>query len=227
MLSQRKIHSLVFGAFLLLPTLALSAVLTVNAPPGPIDSLNLGDSVGPTAFNLNQTVNGDNYNLTGTYSTSYTATGGTFIGLSVNAAYLGSSPTASADTLTVDVFQNFFNSSPGNWDGTYPESSGDIDAGPGRSVSVQAFWGGQALPLLGPYSSPTPNKLASGDLIGLNGDTLTGELQVTFDFAAGTNPGASASSLSVSSAVPEPGFMPVGFALLGAGAFFVRKRAAK
>jgi hypothetical protein len=231
MLSQSKIHSLVFGACLLLPALALPAVLTVNAAPGAIDSLNFDDTLGPTAFNFNQAVNGDNYNIAGTYSTSYTAAGGTFISLNVGATYLGSTTTTSTDTLTVDLFQNYFDSSPGTWDGTYHESSGEVslsNAGAGSWVSVQGFWGVtqplQGLPLLGPFSSPgTSNVPGSAVLTGLSGDLLMGELQVVFEFTPGTLAGASASSI----AIPEPGFLPVGLGLLGVGMYFVRKRAAK
>jgi hypothetical protein len=141
--------------------------------------------------------------------------------------YTGAAPTTASDTLNVHLFQNFFDSSPGTWDGPYNENFPlfvSSTVGTGSTIAGQVSFGGQSIGIIGPLGPGTYNMSQTTNLAGLDADTLTGDLNLIFDFAAGTLPGASMSSTS--SAVPEPAQMiPVGLGLgLSALAVVRRKR---
>jgi hypothetical protein len=198
-----------------------------------VDSLSLGQSIGLSPFNFNYVAGADTYNLSGSYAASYTASG-TFIAVFISAIYTGSSPSTGNDTLTFNMLQNYFNSGPGTWDGTYTEHVPLViggQVGPSSSVTGNLFYDGQGVGQVGPFiGSGSYNADQSANLTGLDGDTLAADFQFVFDFTPGTQPGAGA-TVAFSSTVPEPAqTIPAALALsalLGIGLMRLRSRTSK
>jgi hypothetical protein len=95
-------------------------------------------------------------------------------------------------------------------------------------VSAELFFDGQGLGLVGPFGPGSHYGQNSVNLTGLSnpqdptGNTLLADYQFTYDFQAGTAPGASASSPSP---VPEPAqTLPVGLALAGIACYCLLAR---
>jgi hypothetical protein len=146
------------------------------------------------------------------------------VGSQYTATYLGNSfGTASgADTISLRFLQNF---GSGISSGTFFEVLYGAFGGPvassGTTASGQAFIGGVALPLMGPFS-PQPalfSDFVSGlPITGLNNPMLV-DVQFTASFGAGSQPGAfiilSTVPVSLPEPVPEPATLVyVGFGVL-------------
>jgi hypothetical protein len=191
------------------------------------DAISFGTDIPITPFGFEFTfANTDTYNISGTYAASY-GSGGTVFSVSLGVTYLGNSVSgpSSADSLTVDVFQDIFDDSPGTFDGTYTESipvSIFGAVGAGTNVSAQLLWDGQSVGLIGPFvGDGTFSGDSSANLTGLTGDFLAGDFQFIYNFAAGTDPGAGASVLN---STPEPvETIPAALAIVAA-IFFFRSR---
>ena len=209
------------AAFLLSAAVAKPAAITLNGTCelgncSSVDSVSNGQSVGPANFNFNYSfADGDIYNLSGTYSASYSTINGSSIGLGLSATYTGSSPSVGNDVLTFDLLQNYFDNSAGSFDGTYHETapvtlSGNVGAG--STVTAQLSYDGQGIGLLGPYGPGTNLGQQSAYLTGLDGNYLDADFNFTFHFLAGTQPGAGGTSPAPT---PEPALLlPLGAGFL-------------
>jgi hypothetical protein len=169
--------------------------------------LSLDDSVALTPFSYAVSVNGDPYLMSGTYAASYTAAQGTILNLTLTATYTGDGPTSVADILTLDLLQNFFNSSVGTWDGVYSESVpvnifGDV--GDGTNATARFLVDGQNVGTIGPFGPGTNLGQASKALSDLGGNTLTQDFNFVFTFEPGTDPGAGSVVSATPNVVPEP-----------------------
>ena len=214
-----------FAFLLLLPFIASAGDIQINGtcvvgacppPSGTSDALQFNQSIGLTTGSYSLTfADTDQYSITWSYSASYTAAG-TQLFIDPAATYIGASPSVGNDDIAFDFFQNFYDNSPGSWDGSYTESvplniSGNVGAG--STASGQLFYDGQSLPLVGPFGLGSHLGQNTATLTGLTDPTLAAEYELVFDFQAGTQTGAGDSSPAASS-VPEPyEALPLGLAL--------------
>ncbi len=200
---------------------------TCPPPTGTSDAIQLGGSISPTAGSDNLVFGDtDTYSVSWTYSASFTS--GTAISVDPIVTYTGSSPSVGNDVVTFDLYQSYYDSGPGTWDGLYTETiplnmSGNVGAG--STVSGELFYytdedpTPQGLGLAGPFGPGSNTGTSSATLTGLDGDNLVAEFEFTYDFEAGTIPGAGASS------TPEPAqALPLGLALLGIAGYRVAAR---
>jgi hypothetical protein len=180
-------------------------------------ALHVGGSTGPDSLDVsNYTINTDTYDIN---ITSYGATylSGTYIYIDLSATYTGSSPSTSADTIQVDELQDFFDNTPGTWDGNYTEVV-PVIVGNGATFQANLCYNGglstQCVGQVGPVGAGTYNSSLSSNLVGLGGgDYLAADFQFVFNFSDGTLPGT---TVDVRSSVPEPSQrIAVALALLG------------
>jgi len=206
-----RFHLKSFGLstiILLVPVAAYSGSIHVNGicragNCGGGDAVAYGASIS-SPFNFNYTVNSDVYNISGSYAAAYD-TNGTSISVDLSATYLGLHPTATNDTFAIDVLQQYFDDSPGTWDGTYTETipiTMSSNVGAGSTVTAQLLYDGQSVGLMGPFGPGSHFAQQSANLSGLTGDYLNADYQFVYTFGAGTEPGA---EVSLVSSVPEPG----------------------
>lgn len=172
------------------------------------DALDLGGSVAGT-FDYIYTVaaDGDRYSITGSYSASYP--GSASIGFAVVANYIGnaSNSTSSADTIAVDLLQNY--NFVGNPNGLWSAMATLTQTGdaPGSFTEAQLSFNGVGLGLMGPYYGPGSQVFTSSANVSGLTSPLAGDFNYTFQFAAGTP------------AAPEPA--GAGLLALGLLAFLV------
>jgi hypothetical protein len=168
-----------------------------------------------TDFDFNYTFSdGDTYNISGQYAARYDSDG-TWIDVTPVVMYTGSAPAAGTDRITFDLLQNYFDNSPGTWDGNYTETLPLVNsAGRGSTLSAQLIIDGQGLPVAGPFGPGSYYLQNTAYLSGLTGDILSWDYQFQFDFPATTTlRGARMARLE--SPVPEPCLMfPCGIALM-------------
>jgi hypothetical protein len=206
--------------FLLAPVVGYPSSISVNGACdvgvcSPVDTLGIGDSSSGT-FDFNASVNGDPYNIFGSYSAANPPSGDTALALNLTAVYTGSSPTTQTDVLTINQFQDYTVTSPS---GTYFE---DITAGlggplgTGSSLTAQLFYNGQGLGQLGPFSS-------SGSGSASKSLTLSSPLDADAEFVLDFGPGSENGSYMTTT--PEPaGLGPLAVVLaLGLGLPAVRR----
>jgi len=192
---------------------AHAGVITINGTDevgssGAIDSIGFNQSIPLTDFNFNYTLpDGDTYDIFGQYAARYD-NDGTWIYVTPTVVYTGAGRAAGSDLIVFDLFQNYFDDSPGTWDGAYTETLPlQNAAGPGSTISAQLLIDGQELPLVGPYGPGTYYQQNTASLTGLTGDTLAWDYRFQFDFpAARTLRGARMARLAVIPPVvtPEP-----------------------
>jgi hypothetical protein len=213
-----------FAAFLLLllPSAAFAGAVQINGtcvvgtcppPSGPGDALQFGQSIGPTNGSYSLTfANTDAYLITWSFAAWYTASGTEIIADPI-ATYTRANPSIGNDVISINFFQNYYDNSPGSWDGAYTETVplallGSVGAG--STVSAELFYDGQGLGLVGPFGPGYHFGQNTVNLTGLTASTLAAEYEFTFNFAAGTLTGGTAES------VPEPyEALPLGLALAG------------
>jgi hypothetical protein len=181
-----------------------------------------GNSVG--GFNFNVTVGTDIYHVTGSYFDTLSSTDHVDIGFFPTIT-LVSATAATADTITLDLLQDFLDPNLAKWDGTYSESIPLVLPVAGSTAKGQVFYDGQTVGLLGPVSGTGVYSLGpvSTPLSPLNGSLLAADYQLTFTFPKGTLAGGLSSSPS-----PEPAeaySMAIGLGLLGLA--FFKNRATK
>jgi MYXO-CTERM domain-containing protein len=217
------------GLVLALPLLGLSAAIQINTtcygpgscsnPANLTDSVTYGNTIAGSQTN-NITIGTDTYKVTNVYSTSY-GDSGSSITVVPTVTYTGSSPAATADTITINFLQDIYDNSDGSFDGTYGETIPFV-VPTGATDSGELFVDGQGLGLVGPYGPGTYSVSKSSPLTGLDGDYLAFDYQFTFSFAAGIPTGTTTSSPS---AVPEPAqTIPAGLGLLGLTLAAFRRR---
>ncbi len=196
-----------------------------TCPPsgGPTDALSFGQtSSGPSRQAL--TIGSDTYLVSWTYNDTYTGSG-TTISVTPTVTYTGALPTASADTITFNLFEDYYNTSPGTWNGTYGETIA-FNLSAGVTASGQLLYDGQGLGVVSQVGPGSTSNSNAASLTGLTGNDLVAKYAFTFNFAQGDPNGAFANSPNASG-VPEPAqFLPVGLALLGLACYqvVVRRR---
>jgi len=193
---------------LVTPALTFASSITVNGACEvgtcpPTDTLAPGSSIPVTPFSFGVTVNGDKYQVSGDYSaanTTNTPSGFTSFNGDFTVKYIGGTPTAQTDVLTVEDLQDY--TVPGGFDlaGTYDESAylGLSGGAPGSTASFQIIYNGQSVGLLGPFT--TSGQHSASKFLNLSGTSLDAISQFNFTFAAGTTFGS-----VMTTAVPEPG----------------------
>jgi hypothetical protein len=190
---------------------------SVGISPAPSSTSNSGSS------NILVGLDSDPFTVSWSYSASYSPINGSTLIFDPTVVYTGTSATTTNDTITVDLFQAYYDTAPGSWSGTYGETVNmGLSAGVGASSYVQGqacFTAGvDAFPCLsletlngpGPASVADPN---TSPLTLGSGNNLLTEYEYTYYFAAGTTNGATVTSPSP---VPEPAqALPLGLVLLG------------
>ena len=134
---------------LTIPALALPAAGSVTSVilNGPTVGANSGYS--PISFNQNVTLSdGDVYDVFGSYYATYSDAEGTAIHFNPTVVYEGTSPSVANDNISFIFTQQFFDSRPGTWDGTYSAST-PVNffglVGADSSVTAEVFYDGQSL----------------------------------------------------------------------------------
>jgi hypothetical protein len=161
----------------------------------------------------------DIYKVTGTYFDTLSPTDRVFIGFFPLVTVV-SATTTSADTVTLDLLQDFSDPNLTKWGGTYSETIPLDLPSVGETGAGQVKYDGQTVGLLGPVSGSGDYTLGpvSTPLAPLNGSLLSADYTLTFTFAKGSVAGEFASS----PAVPEPAeaySMAIGLGLLGLASF--------
>lgn len=167
-------------------------------------------------------VDGDTYNISGSYDASYSSADGSTLGVYPVITYIGSSPSVGDDIIDLTAYQDYFDPSCCTWAGTYSETvplSLASTAGPGSTISGQVLYDGQSVGLVGPFGPGNylVSTSANLDFGALDTDpTLSAVFQLDAQFDAGTLPEASAAS----SAPEPPTALPcvVGLILIAYGA---------
>jgi hypothetical protein len=187
---------------LLLPTLAHAAALSINGTCALGNCSNVAaisngqTSAGNILYNLTLT-NGDTYQVTGNYLSTYSSVSGSTILVNPTVLYTGATPSAATDVITLDFFQNYLDNSPGTFDGVYEEYV-PLTLAPDTTATAQLFYDGQGIGLIGPLTPGYSATSLSATLSGLTGDTLSADYNFTFTFLPGTLPG------SLITSTPEP-----------------------
>ncbi len=153
----------------------------------------------------------DQYTVTGTWSADYTT--GTDVIFNPTVTYLGyngntSHASVGNDTLTLDLYQNFYDNTPGTWSG--PPAACEyfgVTVAPNSSATADLSYGGQQIGTLtaGPGTSnqslctvltiPPPTGTAP---------FLASDFDMTFTFADNTAPNTTTTVF----AIPEPSSAP-------------------
>lgn len=227
MYQQRRFISqyFVLGFTLLAPFAMQAGALSINSTCyvgdcTAVDSLDNNQST-DGGFNIDYTfLDGDTYNISGTFSASYSTIGGSTISIDPVINYLGVAPTVGTDTLNLSFLQNYFDPTCCTWAGTYTESVPLVangNFGPGSQMSAELFYDGVGVGPVGPLAAPGSYFVSQSSNLdfgaGDTADTLSADYEFHFIFGAGTMPGASQTGVT-----PEPAPMMLcglGLLLLG------------
>ena len=148
---------------------------------------------------------GDVYDVSGTLNNTFLS--GTFLGFFPTVTLLSASA-AGADSITLDMFQDFFYGTDGgtSWSGPYNEKLPIDLSAAGTTATGQVLYSTdldttpQAVELLPIVNGPGNYFLSGNATLGpLDGDLLVSDFQFTFTFPEGALQGT-----SISSPVPEP-----------------------
>jgi hypothetical protein len=207
-----------------LPLLGASATVQINGvcvngscSPTPVTYGAGNNQTGSTYNGI--TVGSDAYATATSFGVGVAADGSTYINFYPAVAYVGSAPSTSADTVTVNLLASIYDAAASNWNGTYTEHVPLIVA-TGSSASGELYVDGQGVGLVGPYGAGTWDVSNSATLTGITGSTLNYSFDFIFTFAPGTLPGAA--SLSPT---PEPAtLLPAALGLMGFGLMAFRRR---
>ena len=168
---------------------------------------------------------GDKYAITATYSASYTT--GIAILFNPTVTYTGSTPAAAADSISLDLYQNYYDTTGTTWNSppNYCEYF-PVSVAAGGSATAALSYDGNSIGTLnaGPgASSQFKCSALSFTAVQNASPYLNADYNVTFNFAAGTTNGTSDSSISTT-AVPEPSTMALGVMGSSALFYFARRR---
>jgi hypothetical protein len=151
-------------------------------------------------------LDGDTYDVAGSYSASYSTLNGSTISVNPIVTYEGADPSVGADMIDFQLTQDYFDASCCTWAGTYSETvplTLAATAGPGSTISGQVLYDGQSVGLVGPFGpgAYSFSESANLDFGALDSDpTLLADFELKANFGAGTLPGTSGSA----NAAPEP-----------------------
>jgi len=203
----RFLTQLVLAA-LTLPVLGFSAAISVNGTckignctsPG---SLGVGQSSAGT-FDFNYTFgNGDQYNISGFYSDHYAPQR---LAFDPTVIYIGNkgNPLAASiggDTVSLVMLENFFDPTPGVWDGNYCETF-PFTVEAGGTATGNTYFDNDGVGLLtGNAGSSTQSMCRNISFTTSQNlsDYMDTQMLLNFSFAPGSAPGA-----TIASAAPEP-----------------------
>jgi hypothetical protein len=227
---------LVFALSLAAPIAMRAEAVTVNAvcavgDCAAPDSLSNGQSTSGT-FNVNLTFgDGDSYDVSGSYSASYSTVNGSTIAINPVLTYTGVAPSLGTDTIHISAQQDYFDPSCCTWAGTYTESVPLVAVGgfgAGSQMSAELFYDLVGVGEVGPLAAPgsyLQTKSANLDFGSLDtADTLDAYFGFNFTFGKGTLPGATEGASAA--ATPEPAsFVLCGLGLLAlTGGVYRRNR---
>ena len=237
MLSGVQRSLLLLAASFIVPALAFASSIEVDGVceagscPLPTDSLAPGSSIPSTNFNFTITINGDTYDIFGSYSaynTSNSPSGSVGLALTATAVYEGTAPTTQDDMILFEDLQNNTVPHSFNMSGMYQESMTASFVGPlatYTSLRGRPFLNGDGLGKLGVFSGPGSQTVTAP--FSLTGTILDEDFQVVFDFGKGTQSQSSMTAVVSGSTVaaPEPaGIIPVvTILILGLGIPAVRR----
>jgi hypothetical protein len=229
MLSQSKLFTRLAIVALTLPVLGFCANLGTSisangtceygAPCPNVDTPATAVGIGQHSsdtFNFDITLgDGDKYSVAGTYYNSYPPQELSFL---PTVTYVGSSATTTADSISLIMYQAFYDTTGGSWAGNYCQTVAPFSIPSGDSVTGIAEFDGNAG--LGTQPGNSAKHCASLDFGGKDAsDYMDTAYNLTFNFQAGTTPGTPIGSLT-----PEPvQTIPVALGLLGLLAFKVRR----
>jgi len=199
---------------------------------GTTPELTAGETSGPTSFSFLYTAgSGDQYTIAGQYAASFVAPDYlTVFSADVTATYTGNKGTTSAaDSFTVDVLSNFYDSDCCTWAGLYTENVvlPSFTAPPGSSFVGNFLWDGVGIqPLTFTAAGSQSASATLGDPNPPYDPTftqalLTADFDAQFTFAAGTTAGDGVAVVST----PEPfGVYPVMLVGMWLGLVWMQKR---
>ena len=152
---------------------------------------------------------GDKYGITGTYSNAYPPQ---ILGFFPTVTYLGATPAAGSDTISLTLFQDFYDPTPGTWNGSYCEGFPAVIAAGGSATDTTTY-GGTALKTLTVGPGTSGQSSCSNLTFGAAQNAsayFAAQIALSFTFPAGTSTNAFSASPS-----PEPvQTIPVGAGLL-------------
>jgi hypothetical protein len=162
----------------------------------------------------------DQYTVTGTWSANYINS--TYVIFNPTVTYLGyngdtTHASVGTDTLTLDLYQNFYDNTPGTWSG--PPAACEyfgVTVAPNSSATADLSYGGQQIGTLSAGPGTTNQSLCTVLTIPPPTGTapfLASDFDMTFTFPGSTAPGTQ------TSLAPEPttatlGLLGIGSALL-------------
>jgi len=168
-------------------------------------ALTIGNSTNGS-YNFDVTsADGDIYDISGTFNNTFVSS--TFLGFYPTVTLLSTSAVG-ADTITLDMFQDFFYGTDGGttWAGLYNEELPITLSSAGATATGQVLYSTdldttpQSVELLPVVNGPGNYYLSGSATLGpLDGDLLISDFQYTFTFPEGALQGT-----SISSPVPEP-----------------------
>lgn len=242
MLSAPQRYLMLLGCLLAASALGISSTITGIQASGSVPTtcgygnctagalsagaLTIGNST-TGSYNFDVTAgDGDVYDVSGTFKNTFPST--TFLGFFPTVTYVGSTPAAGADTITLDMFQDFVygSDSTTSWSGLYNEKIPVDLSISGTTATGQVFYSTdtdttpQSVGLLPTAHGPGDYYLSGSASLGpLDGDLLISDFQLTFTFPEGAPTGS-----YISSPVPEPAqTIPVAIGLAGLLFFKLRK----
>ena len=181
-----------------------------------------GASTSGTLNYTYQFADGDDYSIKGIYSASYSTVTGLKVEFSPIITYTGnngntSAASAGADILTLNLFQNFYDSNPGVWSSPPPycEQFGATIA-TGNTASGDLMFDGQGIGVLSQGPGTKSQTACAGLQFTAAQDAssyLNGDFDEVFTFAKSTAAG------TVTSVTPTPEPTTLGLGLLGSGLF--------
>jgi hypothetical protein len=158
---------------------------------------------------------GDKYKITGSYFNYYPPQELAFL---PNVVYDGTTPSAGADSLSLIMYQAFYDTHVSPWDGNYCETVAPFSIPSGDSVSGIVTFDGNAGLGSQPGNSSKHCAPLSFTALQNGSDYMDTAYDLTFNFAAGSAPGSGIVS------TPEPAqTIPAALSLIGLLAF-VRAR---
>lgn len=174
-------------------------------------------------YNFGYTLtNGDQYQISAAYIASYTT--GVSVIFNPTVTYIGTTPAVGVDNISLDLYQNFYDTTGSSWNGTYCEYF-PASVAAGGSATANLSFDTNSIGTLSASAGNSSQSKCTGLTFNAAQNAsayLNADYNLTFNFAAGTTKGTSESS--VTTAVPEPSTMAL--SVLGSVSlfYFARRR---